>query len=283
MKKNNETKEQSTYSKVHKKDDYGNNYLMLLLSDNKEVSIEEVSALLTAGLKINHQNEDWETILYLALKAGKKELSTFLVEQWANLDMENEWENIVSLAVKTWSLDLVKILVNKGANIRYNNYVSYSPLYNALKLWYMDIFEFLIKNGASLNESNNFWYDLWDLVIWDFSCIEWSQEQIRFLIKAGIDINCQNGFGFTPIMIATLSGDIPSLKILIEAWTDINKRNLDWLTVLDVVKEAQNILANSKGVSLIPNLSNSIYRSIYMMSYRTLCKIEKILIKYGAK
>ena len=63
---------------------------------------------------------------------------------------------------------------------------------------------------------------------------------IRFLVKAGANVNTQDNDGWTPLIGAANAGSIEAVKILIKAGANVNAQDNDKNTALSLAKEVGN-------------------------------------------
>mmetsp|Transcript_21749 Transcript_21749/g.32854 ORF Transcript_21749/g.32854 Transcript_21749/m.32854 type:complete len:167 (+) Transcript_21749:110-610(+) len=53
--------------------------------------------------------------------------------------------------------------------------------------------------------------------------------QVRRLLRGGVDVNCVNSYGSTPLIMASIAGNLEIAEVLIEAGADVNQPQYqDW-------------------------------------------------------
>ena len=85
----------------------------------------------------------------------------------------------------------------------------------------------LIKAGVNVNENDGYGY-----TPLRFAILNGKPEVAQVLIKAGADVNENNGWGYTPLLHAIYNGKLEVAQVLIEAGADVNVKDKDGNTPL---------------------------------------------------
>jgi len=145
---------------VNDKDIDGLTPLHMVCMYQEEIKTAEL--LIQNGAEINiKDNEGWTPVMYAALY-GNIELMKLLMENDADIDLENDtgyslWEmkrtdgsNILFNFVKDGDLDMVKMFVKRGADINAVNDAGETPIILAREYGHKKIERYLKRKGATL-------------------------------------------------------------------------------------------------------------------------------------
>ena len=112
---------------------------------------ELVSFLLDAGLDINEANEQGDTALMLACRAGLLVLATMLMDAGAHVSVANKQDDTAFLlACKAGNLELATRLKDAGANVSAANKQGETPLLVAVAIGNLVLAELLVSWGADV-------------------------------------------------------------------------------------------------------------------------------------
>ena len=95
--------------------------------------------------KLFSENEDKEKLLILACEKGHLEIIFFLLENGANIHIEND--EPLRIAVKNEHTKIVEYLIENGANVNADEYI----LSWACETEQIKVVKLLVDNGADLN------------------------------------------------------------------------------------------------------------------------------------
>jgi ankyrin repeat protein len=200
------------------KTDRGTTELMMAAPD-----AEKVRLLLSHGAKVTAK-----TVTIAASWRGTAASLRLLLERNPDIDASKALER----ASLTGDLENVKLLLKSGAEPS-------AGLSNAVTFGYADLVRTLIAAGANakMTESTGI-----NLLHW--AAIANRPEVIPVLAQAGVPINAQDNFHYTPLMYAATIdfGDTRVLKALLKAGADPKIRNDEGRTALEQARYYRHAL-----------------------------------------
>jgi ankyrin repeat protein len=206
------------------------------------------------------------TALHWAVKDGRKNLVTILLDSKANLEATDRvGKTPLSVACEGKDLEMVTMLVAKGANVNSRDMIGGSPLIWASAMGNPESVEFLISKGADVNvvDSNGLTPLLWassignpktvesliaagakvniaDTISGDTALMRAARtgkaEAVAALIKAGADVNAKNRVGMTAFMLAAGFGTMDKIEMLKAANADLAVTDVKGWNALDHAK-----------------------------------------------
>ena len=210
----------------------------------RENNIEMVKYLLSIGQDIDAQrffDGFWvDSPLKVAAENGYVEMAKFLIDEGANLNsaddymlyaynnyditkllVDNDVFNLNTNTTKEEAIELVKngkyyeiekLLSSEDSN----NIDGYDELMNAISKGDMKALEKLIKDDTDLNKQ----YD--KITPLGLAAARNDKEMVKFLVEKGADINLEDGYGYTPLIIAMKYRNIGLVKDIIDLKPDLN-------------------------------------------------------------
>ena len=161
-------------------------------------NVSEVKSLLSKGVNPNAVDPYGNPMLILAIK-DKSNLVIDLLLQNPKIDVDlsnKSGETPLMIASIEGNLPLVKTLVLKHKALL--DHISWTPLHYACARGHLDVAQFLIANGAAVDS-----------------------------LSLG---------NTTPLMMAVQSGNEPLVKLLLDKGADLQIRNSNGLTAIDVAE-----------------------------------------------
>jgi ankyrin repeat protein len=149
---------------------------------------------------------------------------------------------------------MVKLLIDKGVNLK--NYDASVTLWRAINHRNFEIAQLLIDNGVKAKFS-------FSSKLLHRACETNDIEVIDLLVKAKVNVNLKNEYGYTPIYKAVLANNTEAIKRLLNAKCDLNiKCGKEKNTVFDIAKgEVKDILEANRGLCEV-NKTNKIFNYI---------------------
>ena len=136
----------------------------------------------------------------------------------------------------------VEVLVAKGATVNLRDQKKRTPLILAASNGHTSVVEFLFSEGADINAR-----DSGGQTALTYSCKRSFDETAAFLLKNGAEVNVQSKKkGITALMLASVSGNVELVQMLLEHGADAN--------LTDTFGRTAKILAEKKGNSAVVEL-----------------------------
>lgn len=200
-------------------------YFRAIENDNLKLFYKE----LDKGSDINFQRKkDSLSPLMLASSLGKEEFVKILIENKANIDLNDINQNTALLyALINNHIDIASILISNGANITVKNKNGFSTLHcccfhnntnnKQMHDYQMKIINDIISSDVPVNDTNN--VGVTPLI---FACQEGDLEIVKLLFQNDADIHRKAQSGFTSLGQAAQKGHLDIVKFLLEKGADIN-------------------------------------------------------------
>ena len=212
----------------------------------EENNIEMVKYLISIGQDVNAQifaDGFWiNSPMKVAAENGNIEIAKLLIDEGANLNSSDDY---IGPAIDYGNYDIAKLLIdndvfNLNTNTtkeqaielakdqKYyeiekllssedsNNIDGYDELMNAVSKGDMKALEKLIKDDTDLNKQ----YD--KITPLNLAAARNDKEMVKFLVEKGADINLEDGYGYTPLIIAIKYRNIGLAKNIIDLKPDLN-------------------------------------------------------------
>lgn len=245
--------------------DYAGGWMTALMMAARQGDMEAVRFLVEAGTDVNTVSGDGKNALGLAIFNGHYEIASFLIDKksdvnradaqrftplfWAvdRRDME-KGANGFAWLVTDDPLPLIKKLLEAGANP--NAVVNNTPrsrnrggsprivfantLMRAVFAGDIEVAKLLLAHGADPNTVSSDNESMLQAAaglafIPGYNAERTSEERValvKMLLELGADVNHADHYGITPLMSAANRGDVPVLKVLIDAGADVGAYDL---------------------------------------------------------
>lgn len=204
---------------------------------------------------VNHANIFKETALWKAFNKKRYDILKFLIEQNANLDIQDFNGNTPLLvACRDGNIELVKLFLENNANLNIENENEETAVLIACIKGYNDIAMLLIKNNADINKK-----DILGRSVLSVACKTNNENLLKILVHK------TNEMGKIPLLVACEKSDFKLIELFIKNGAEINI-NIGGKTPLSIILRyiKQNIYTSN---------------SFILKYYR---KIAKYLIDNGA-
>ena len=154
--------------------------------------------LLTEGISIDSRNAEWETALYSASAAGRRDAVRVLIEAGAKVNARAKKRfSPLHVAVLFGHADLLPLLVNAGANLEAKTIRNMTPLGLAARFGHHSCVQFLLAQGVDVLGNDG---DMFGRTPLHWAVKSGQEDIVSVLIKAGADVNVPDNFGKTSVM-----------------------------------------------------------------------------------
>ncbi|RJR31412.1 hypothetical protein C4569_02195 [Candidatus Parcubacteria bacterium] len=238
---------------------YGNTALRTAVMQG---NVKLVYQLIKASAKVNNGR----SALLTAVSSEDLPIIDLLIDNNANLDVIEGNDTLLSAAVKTGNEEVVSRLLNAGARIDMTDPYGQTALHVASEFGHLPIVNLLIENDANLDATDS------NGITPLMAAVSRKNTAIASaLIKAGADISPRSPGG-TALLIAAQLEHLPTVKLLVEAGSELDIKNDEVTSVL--------IWAVKKGHTKL--LTTLLYagantnRYLYQMAD---CRVKKVMIQ----
>ena len=204
-------------------------------------SVDQMKMLIDHGANVNYQSSDSITALWLAVPDWDK--TKLLLDHGADVNHKIQGYGIlVKLAAMPGTMNMFHLLIDRGADLK-NSAPDNYLLYNAASSGDTAILGFLLRSGFNVNDS---------VAIGDYpinNALNYrSFLALKMLVDNGANVNARQWIpfgldafkGFTPLMLAAVSNDKPSILYLLEHGADPNARNKQGYTPLMLFEQSES-------------------------------------------
>ena len=195
-----------------------------------------VKFLVDIGVDIETKNDDGRTALMLASWNNKLEMVNFLIENGANINVEDGrnythdgGQTSLMLAAFNGHFDIFKVLIEAKADINHNSVLS-----DVAQRGYLNIVEFLLDVSTSDELGKT---ELNNALRVALGRNRSRLDIVELLIEKGADINTKSDDGHTLLMSAASCGFVDVVEFLVEKGVDIDAKDSKGRTALMKVKE----------------------------------------------
>jgi ankyrin repeat protein/tetratricopeptide (TPR) repeat protein len=196
--------------------------------------------------------DDGSTLLHKAVVKGHRKAVEYLLSRGADIDIpdKNNYTPL-SWAVLLKNMELIRILTAQGANLNHKGPNGLTPLHDAVYNGETQIAEFLIAEGARLDARNDSGQTPLELAVWrknkrllkllkplHDAVKEGNTVELKKLVKKypGL-LNALDENGCTPLHCCALTGKIEPAEILLAAGAQLDFRNRDGSTALELARK----------------------------------------------
>uniref|UniRef100_A0A183U1L6 ANK_REP_REGION domain-containing protein n=1 Tax=Toxocara canis TaxID=6265 RepID=A0A183U1L6_TOXCA len=184
------------------------------------VTIDDIKYLLNAGALIDEQDDNEESALMLAVKAGRCAVVRYLLERGADSDLQDaKQRTALHHAVALSALPLVNILLtDRNTNVNTLDESNCTPLMICAKheLIGVEIAELLIHAGADVSvDGRKVKPNYNGRTALHFAAQLCNLDMIRFLIRSGANKDAQDVLNQTPLFLAASEGHVEAVELLL--------------------------------------------------------------------
>ena len=194
--------------------------------------LKVVKALLSKGADIDVEDKDCRTPLWLAAEMGKIDILLYLINHGADVKKKDgRKRTALHYASERGDLKVVKALLSKGAEIDVEDRYRCTPLMLAADSGHNNISLYLINHGADVNMNHL-----------KQTALHYASERgdwkvVEALLSKGAEIDVEDRYRCTPLMLAAESGHNDIFLYLIDHGADVNKKEGRKRTALHYASE----------------------------------------------
>lgn len=186
--------------------------------------LKQVKTLLAKGANINAPDADGTTPLMHAVVNAGADCVKLLLDKGADPNLSNK-AGATALMWAVGDLKKVQLLLDKGANVNAVSKDESSPLRLALRLPHpMPVVQVLLAKGANVNQADK--YGFTPLIM---AGLTGKLELIQLLLAKGADPKAKTKFGGTHLTAIANSTNIQAVKWAVEQGLDVTDKKRDLL------------------------------------------------------
>ncbi len=226
------------------------------------------------------------TPMFIAVMASNIALINYLVAKNINLYQEaQDGMTIMFLAIKNKSIEIVKLLVeNHKYQINHKTNAQKTCLGMAFREGNLLIAEYLVKMGADIYATNGFRKQS----ILHNAVISQDEKTVFYAISLGLNCNCEDAMGMTPLHLAAKHGNLKIVKLLVNFGADsmsfLDKRGrnaLDFAMIHKKPEVSKYLTCNTSDYKLEETVEEEVNFKLYRHSGRSSIEIAIISADYN--
>lgn len=202
----------------------------------KQGQVQIVKYLLDCGANSNVQNHYGVSALWIPAQKGMLNVVELLINAGADTqiapfgNLADElniagWTPLYA-AMKTREFDVVKFLLKRGADPNAVTKLGSTPFLLASEICDLDVIEACVEASADLDfapsgpDADNL--NITGQTALFMATLKDRVDVVKFLIKKGAQVNVQNRYGVSPLLLCAESGNFELVQALVDAGADVN-------------------------------------------------------------
>ncbi|KAJ3101504.1 hypothetical protein HDU97_001319 [Phlyctochytrium planicorne] len=249
-------------------------------------SIPIAELLISHSADVNLPDRKGNTPLIVASSHSNLAIVDFLLSRSASVNSRNA-SGLTALHVTT-SLPILETLLKHGADVEAMSHEGLTPLLYHCQLGRMEIVKGLIEYGADLRVRDlggrtclhlcafRGYTDLVRLILAREGLLSGSRDSVLVAKRSGLDVSAVSLRGNTPLHAAAEPGHREIVQMLLDAGSDVTKRNISGLVAADLAKEegVRDLLDDYGLLSSIGGKSSSSGGHPPLMPSRPLAQVD---------
>ena len=220
------------------RDNYSSTKLLHMASYLGITPIIENMILPSGTAIINQIDGDQGTPLHYAVSSGFETVVQLLLENGADVNLQNKSGKTALHLIKWWSDEsnqILELLLQAGANANAKNNDGQTAFHWAAQWGNLDTVEVLLGKGADINaKDNNGWTAL------HLAAESGKPDTVEVLLRKGADVNAKKNDGWTALHTTAWKGRPDKVRLLLKAGADAVAMTHSGRTPLDLAEEMQN-------------------------------------------
>lgn len=202
-----------------------------LIDAVKQSDLKAVRALITARTDVNATEADGSTALHWAVQRDNPEAVGLLLAAGANPKAATRFNILpMYLAATNGNADIIEKLLKAGADANAASEEGETPVMTAALTGKVAAIRVLLANGANVHAKDPVREQT--ALMWAAS--EGNAAAVETLLAAGSDIKQKSKAGFTPFLFGVRSGDIDTVKVLLDHGANVNDVATDSTSALNM-------------------------------------------------
>ena len=212
-----------------------------------------VRVLLDRGGNPNQRDANDKTPLFSAVVNGDAEVITMLLVHGADINARMK-PNAIGQTPLMWAAnggksETVTLLLSRGADAKARGDDKKTVL-GSISLWCLsaDVLEELLEQGAYDQAEVKMAFLVGSGLHGSCANQESFLDYVTFFMAHGVDVNQQNSYGYTALILASIWGYADGVTLLLSKGADASIRDREGKTALDVAKSSdiRRLLKNAK-------------------------------------
>lgn len=195
--------------------------------------VSKIIALVSAGMPINAPGWEWDTVIHQAAFQGQPEAVKVLAQLGADVTHYNpNGFNPLMLAIMGKRTvkgnnskygEVLQALIDAGADVNLPNRYGETPLVSAFSSGQMEFIQPLLLAGADAKKAATYTVPSIGVTTLMTAIRNGVDTNVvRMIIKAGANVNADEEYGMTALMLAASKGKIETVKALLAAGADVH-------------------------------------------------------------
>jgi len=210
---------------------------------------EVVKALLDGGADPKKVNAEGVPPLIQSIRVHQTDAARALIAGGANVDArDNAGFSSVMLAVLENQHDIAEAMINAGADVLVQNHSTLeSALILAAQRGYTDLVQLLLKNVITKEDRDA--KDKKGMTALAWASLNGHLDTVKLLCSKKADPNVADATGMTPFLHACAAGHLEIVKVLLDCGANIQSKNKNNETALQLATGDVLSLLREKGAS----------------------------------
>lgn len=196
-----------------------------------------IKILKEAGADVDQVGINGKPLLVTAITEKQNDKVKALIDANANVNISIGESTPIEAAIMVKNSTALKLLFAAKVNINAESAFVHPPMVKSIEYDNHEAFQMLLKAKATVDASNA------GPLLTAAVCAK-SDKYYKTLMKNNLDINSPDGQSRTPLMAAASCRNLAMVKTLLSAGANVNAKNSQGMTVLDLQENMLKFLKN---------------------------------------